>query len=88
MKKATGFWKYNNITSDLEITYNNTKKSIKEGYWTFSKLKKEIESYRTVTLEANRYDATCSITSGNTINFKNLGPILGFNKDQVISVKK
>ena len=38
-----------------------------------------------MTLEANRYDETCSITSDNTINFKNLGPILGFNKNQVIS---
>ena len=42
LKKAAGFWKYNNITSsaasDLETTYNNIKKIIKEGYWTFSML--------------------------------------------------
>ena len=48
-------------------------------------LKKEIESYGTVTLEANKCDGTCSITSDNTMNLKNLGPILGFNKDQVIN---
>ena len=38
-----------------------------------------------MALEANKYDGTCSTTSDNTINMKNLGPILGFNKDQVIS---
>ena len=49
-------------------------------------LKKEIESYGSnVTLEANTYDGTCSITSDNTINLKKLGPILGFNKNQVIN---
>ena len=87
VKKATVFWKYNNITSDNnEITYSGNKKTIKEGYWTFSMLKKEIESYGSnVTLEANTYDGTCSITSDNTINLKKLGPILGFNKNQVIN---
>ena len=39
-------------------------------------LKKEIESYGNVTLEANKYNGTCSIT---------LGPILGFYKNQVIN---
>ena len=86
IKKATVFWNYNNITSDLEITYNNIKKTIKEGYRTFSILKKEIESYGAgVILEANKHNGKCSITSDNVINFKNLGPLLGFNKDQVIS---
>ena len=83
VKKATVFWNYNNITSDNnEITYNGNKNTIKEGYWTFIMLKKEIESYGSnVTLEANKYEGTCSITSDNTINFKNLGLILGFNKN-------
>ena len=48
-------------------------------------LKKEIESYGNVTLEANKHNRTCSITSDNTINLKNLGPILRFDKDQVIN---
>ena len=38
-----------------------------------------------MTLEANKYDGTCFITSGNPINMKNLGPILGFDKDQGIN---
>ena len=63
--------KYNNITSDLQITYNNIKKTIKEGYCTFSMVKKEIESYGNMTLEVNKHNGTCSITSGNTINLKN-----------------
>ena len=48
-------------------------------------LKKEIESYGNVTLEANKHNGTCSITSNKAINLKNLGPVLGFNKDQVIN---
>ena len=93
IKKATGFWNYNNITSsaassaasDLEIIYNNIKKTIKEGYWTFDMLKKEIESYGNVILEANKHNGKCSITSDSVINLKNLGPLLGFNKDQSIN---
>ena len=94
IKKATGFWNYNNITSlaassaassaasDLEIIYNDIKKTIKEGYWTFDMLKKEIESYGNVILEANKHNGKCSITSDSVINLKNLGPLLGFHKDQ------
>ena len=48
-------------------------------------LKKEIESYGNVKLEASKYDRTCSIASDNTINLKNLGSILGFDKNQVIN---
>ena len=49
-------------------------------------LKKEIESYGAgVTLKANKYDGTCSGPSDNTINLKNLGPILGIDKNQVIN---
>ena len=67
------------------LNSNNIKKTIKEGYWTFGMLKKDIESYRNVTLEANKHNGTCSITSDNTVNLKNLGPVLGFNEDQVIN---
>ena len=86
VKKVSVFWNYNNISSENnELTYNSVKKVIPEGYMTFSMLKKEIEGYGTVTLESNDYDGTCSITSDNAINLKNVGPILGFNKDQTIS---
>ena len=59
--------------------------TIEEGYWTFSMLKKEIESYGNVTLEANKLNGKCIITSDNVINLKNIGPLLGFNKDQSIN---
>ena len=86
VKKATVFWNYDNIVTSVnnELTYNVIKKTIEQVYWTFNMLKKEIEGYGTVTLEANEYDGTYSITSDNVINVKNFGPILGFNKDQVI----
>ena len=43
VKKAIVFLNYNitsSAASDLEIIYNNIKKTIKEGYWTFNMLKK------------------------------------------------
>ena len=83
VKKATLFWDYNNITDENnELTDNGNKKTIQKGYWSFNMLKKEIESYGNVTLVANEYDGTYSITSDNAINMKTIGPILGFNKDQ------
>ena len=48
-------------------------------------IKKEIESYGSITLVSNEYDGTCSITSDNAINMKTIGAIFGFNKDQVIN---
>ena len=66
------------------ITYNSVKKVIPESYMTFAMLKKEIESYGTVILESNNYDGTSFITSDNALNFKNIGPLLRFDKDQTI----
>ena len=86
MKKTTLFWDYNNVNDENnKLTYKGNKKTIQEGHWTFNMLKKEIESYCGVTLVANEYDGTYSITSDNVINMKTIGPILGFNKDQVIN---
>ena len=88
VKKATVFWNYNSITAGIgnnKITYTSIKKTIEVGYWTFHMLKKEIESYGNVTLEANKHNGTCSITSDNTINMKNLGSLLGFNYNQNIN---
>ena len=84
VKKATVFWNYDNIVTSVnnELTYNENKKTIDQGYWTFNMLKKKIEGYGTVTLEANEYDGTCSITSDNVINLKNFGPIIAVERKQ------
>ena len=75
--KKTIFWNYDNISSsNNKLTYNSGKTTLGEGYWIFTMLKKEIESYGTVGLESNEYDDTCSITSDNTINLQNFGPFL------------
>lgn len=51
VNKAVIFWDYNNILDKVsnETTYNSVKKMLKKGYWTFSMLRKEIESYGTVS---------------------------------------
>ena len=57
VKKATLFWDYNNITDENnKLTYNGNKKTMQNGNWTFNMLKKEIESYDSVTLVSNEYD--------------------------------
>ena len=65
--------------------YNSVKKTLGEGYWTFTILKKEIDSYGTVSLEASQYDVTCSITSDNVMNLQNFGPIISFEQNKTIS---
>ena len=78
VKKAKLFWTLDNI-SNSKLTYNSFEKTLGESYSMFAMLK-EIESYGMVSLEANEYDGTCSITSDNAINLKDLGPILGFEQ--------
>ena len=87
VKKAAIFWEYGNIIAgeNNEITCNGNKKTIEEGYWTFSMFKKEIESFGSVTLDSNKHNVTCSITSDSIMSLKNLGPLLGFSKDQTIN---
>ena len=39
------------LVKKATISWNNDKKMISPGYWTFSMLKKEVESYSTVSLQ-------------------------------------
>ena len=74
---------------NLEILYDNNKKYIRKGYWTFNMIKKEIESYSSkagnVSLKENKYNATCTITTDKETNLKSIGPLLGFESDRIIS---
>ena len=87
IKKA--IWDFNNIynTND-ELIYNSIKKTFPKGYWTFDLIKKEFESYGNVTLEFNKYDRTCTLTSDCSINLKNFGPIPGFTKGGKVNINQ
>ena len=61
------------------------RRRLENGYWTFDLIKKEIESYGTVTLTSNKHDSTCTLTGDNTINLKNFGPLLGFATNKTIT---
>ena len=87
VKEATIFWNYNNISDKVnnEITYNSVKKTLNKRYWTFLMVKKEIESYGTVSLQTNEYDGTYSLTFDNIINFINFGSITGFDPNKTFN---
>ena len=36
-------------------------------------------------MEENKYDCSCTLTSNNTINLKNLSPILGLSTNKMVS---
>ena len=86
LKKASLFWNYNNVDStNNEVTYNNVKNTFPNACWTFHLIKKQMESNGTVTLQSNKYDSTCTLTTDRIINLKIFGPLLGFTANKNIS---
>ena len=89
-KEATVFWKFKNITTDLDNgtlviikdpsdpTKNETN-TINPGYYDFQQLKERLEPYK-LELSMNVHDNTCTINnkSGSKVNLKKLGKLLGF----------
>lgn len=80
LRKVTIFLDYNNIDdTNEELTYNSVKRSFSESYWTFG-LIKDVESYGNITLELNKYDRSCTLTSDLSINLKNVCLIFSIYK--------
>ena len=88
-KEATVFWKFKNITSDLdngEYTVGTTTTTLNPGYWDFQQLKEHLEGNK-IEIELNTYDNTCRINNKNTekVNLKKLGKLLGFNENHELA---
>ncbi len=92
LKRATVFWKFQNITSANSNNYfgkvvsdGNERKTFDDGYWDFELIKKRLGE-EGIELEASVHDNKCLLknTNDETINLKNLGKLLGFNADTTI----
>ena len=91
LKQATVFWKFKNITTannkfeKVIPLKNNEEKTLGVGYWDFELIKERLEGEK-IVLTANVYDNTCNVenNSGNTVNLKNFGELLGFPADKNI----
>ena len=82
LKSATVYWNYNNINNDKEnfITVDETKVSLKHGYWNFDDLKEEL-SGNDVNIFEETPTGKCMISVDNLTNFEELGQLLGFESN-------
>ena len=62
-----------------------SKKNFPHIYWTFDLIKKQMESYGAITIQANKYNSTCTLTTDHIINLKNFDPVLEFDSNKTIS---
>ena len=99
LKRATVFWKFQNITTTNDNSYfdkvvsggggGNERKTFDDGYWDFELIKKRLEEEK-IELEASVHDNKCKVKNTNTetINLKNFGKLLGFDADTTIANDK
>ena len=81
LNSATMYWNYNNInTSNNSITVNGVKTTLEHGYWNFNNLKQKL-SDSGVNIVEKTPTGKCKVTVDNTTNFKNLGLLLGLQKN-------
>ena len=89
LKSATIFWDYNNLDESYFYNYdvdgNNTKVTFKEGYYTFSSLKKEFENTGKIELEEEFETGKCKLKTDKKMNLKTTSPILGFSSNKEIA---
>ena len=81
LNSATMYWNYNNInTSNDSITVNNAKVTLEHGYWNFNNLKQKL-SDSGVDIVKKTPTGKCKVTVNHTTNFKDLGLLLGLQKN-------
>ena len=95
LKRATVFWKFQNITransnyyfdkQSLTPSAGNERKTLDDGCWDFELIKKRLGEEK-IELEASVHDNKCLLknTSDETVDLKNLGKLIGFNVDTTI----
>ena len=71
-----------------QYAYDNTKISLKDGYYTFNILKTQLENIGSIELEELDFSGKCTIKSDKTLNLQTLVPIIGFDKHTVITSNK
>ena len=77
------FWDYKTVdSSNNQVVYENATKTFSPGYWTFSMIKQEIESFGNVTLKQNSYDNSCTLTLDQAMDLTQFGVLLGFSTNK------
>ena len=94
--EVTVFWKFKNITNDIDNrkiskgTQGTEEVELEEGYWDFHEIKERLDEEK-LKLSMNVHDNTCNIVneSGSVINLKKFGKLLGFPENKVLpSIKQ
>ncbi len=93
LKRATVFWKFQNVTTVNDNSYfdkvlsggGSERKTLDDGYWDFELLKKRLGEEK-IELEASVHDNKCLLKNTNTetVDLKNFGKLLGFNAGTTI----
>ncbi len=95
LKRATVFWKFQNVTRansnyyfDKRLSTNppsSERKTLDDGYWDFELLKKRLGEEK-IELEASVHNNKCLLKNTNTetVDLKNFGKLLGFNANTTI----
>ncbi len=95
LKRATVFWKFQNVTRansnyyfDKRLSTNppgSERKTLDDGYWDFELLKKRLGEEK-IELEASVHDNKCLLKNTNTetVDLKSFGKLLGFNANTTI----
>ncbi len=93
LKRATVFWKFQNVTKangnyyfDKQLSATTTeRKTMDDGYWDFELLKKRLGEEK-IELTASVHDNKCLLKNTNTetVNLKTFGKLLGFNANTTV----
>ena len=93
LKRATVFWRFQNITTannnnyfDKVVSAGNERKTFDDGYWDFELLKERLEEEK-IELIQKVHDNKCKVNNKNseTINQKNFGKLIGFGADTTVA---
>ena len=91
--EVTGFWKFKNITDDIDNRKfiikaggGDVEKTLGEGYWDFQQIKERLKGVK-LELSMNVHDNTCDIVNkaGSDVGLKKFGKLLGFPENQILS---
>ncbi len=93
LKRATVFWKFQNVTKangnyyfeKKPVSGASERKTLDDGYWDFELIKKRLGE-EGIELTASVHDNKCLLknTNAETVDLKTFGKLLGFNANTTI----
>ena len=89
ISKVIVYWRFENVDKDTSVKLVDkdgavTSVAFGKGYWSFLDIKKRFGE-EGIRLEGNPHNNTCRIHTGELeVNLKEIGPLLGFQQNEVI----